>query len=250
MSVLKAFQKGWGIYKKNLSALLLLNAFRIFAVISFTIAALLFSIPFVISGFSQFLVSPDVLLTTPGLMEAAAYFFSYIFALAALAFLVFPWFLYPHLAGAVIALKKPVKLEQAFKSVKNNYFKLMLDTLVYWSIVLFLMLQSMFLIIASPFLGVLLLIVTSYVSVRLTFWDTLIFMGEKQPLMASWNLTKKNFSESLFFVLVSNLVLQACLIIGNLGIVFCFLVTPLVATSKAVFVSSMRKGFNKKRRKK
>lgn len=250
MKVLKAFNKGWELYKKNFSALLLLNALRVFAIIAFTLVAVILAIPFVISGLGPFVETPELLLTTPGLLEAAAYMVSYLIALAALSILVLPVFFYPHLAGSVVALRKPVKLESALSLLKTNYLRLVLDTVIYWAIVMFLTVESMFLLIAAPVLGVALFLVSTYVSVRLTFWDVLVFKGEKHPLMASWKLTKGKFWDSLAFVAAANLISMACFAFLNLGVVLCFFVAPLVTTSKAVFVSGMGKGFNKKRLKK
>jgi uncharacterized membrane protein len=248
MQVGKAFSRGWDIYKKNFFELFLLNASRVFAMVAFVLVSVLLAIPLVVSGASQLIASPESLIVVPGMLESAAYLVSYFLVIAALAVLTSPLFLYPHLAGSVLALKKKVKVEQAFKVMKSSYLKLLLDTMVYWAIVLFLFAESMFLMMASPLLGILLSTIAVYVSVRLTFWDTLIFMGEEHPLAASWKITKGKFWGASLFVLSANLILQLCLLVPSRGFPLCFLIAPFVTTSKAAFVSGMREGFNKKRR--
>ena len=232
MLVSESFSKGWEVYKKNFYGLLVLNAIRLVALLGFALLAVLLF----------FLFLPDMPHITLGGMVSVMF---YGLSLLALFIVASPVFLYPHFAGSVLALSKRLKAEWALELLREKYFKLIIDTLIYWAVFLFLVVESLFLMMGSPFLGTLLFLVAVYVAVRLNFWDVLVFAGEEHPIMASWRLTEGRFWQSFLFVVVANITLQVLLFVPMLGFFLCFLAMPFITSSKAVFAT---KGFNKKRR--
>lgn len=232
MLVSDSFSKGWEVYRKNFYGLLILNALRLVALLSLSLLAVLMF----------FLFLPDMPSMTIGGMVSLVF---YGLSILALFIVASPVLLYSHFAGSVLALSRRLKVERALELLKEKYFKLIIDALIYWAVFLFLVVESLFLMLGSPFLGTLLLLVAVYVAVRLNFWDVLVFVGEEHPLMASWKLTEGRFWQSFLFVIVANITLQLLLFVPMLGFFLCFLAMPFVTSSKAVFAT---KGFNKKRR--
>ncbi len=232
MLVSDSFSKGWEVYRKNFYGLLILNALRLVALLSLSLLAVLMF----------FLFLPDMPSMTIGGMVSLVF---YGLSILALFIVASPVLLYSHFAGSVLALSRRLKVERALELLKEKYFKLIIDALIYWAVFLFLVVESLFLMLGSPFLGTLLLLVAVYVAVRLNFWDVLVFVGEEHPLMASWKLTEGRFWQSFLFVIVANITLQLLLFVPMLGFFLCFLAMPFITSSKAVFAT---KGFNKKRR--
>jgi hypothetical protein len=250
MHAVDSFSKGWELYRGNFTDLLVLNALRFLAFIGFLAASLLMSLPFIVSGILMVIDSPDAALSIPSLLQVSSFFLSFLLVVAAAFILLLPLFLYPHLAGAVLAhsRKEGARWKESIALLRKSYHKLLLGTVVYWFIAAFLFTQSLFLSVGSLLPGLLMFLLAVYVSVRLTFWDVLALTGEAHPLTASWEITRGNFMQAFLFVLLANIIPQMCFLIPGLGFFICLLLVPWVAASKVVFVAGSMKGFNKNRR--
>ncbi|MBR9689564.1 MAG: hypothetical protein GOV01_01545 [Candidatus Altiarchaeota archaeon] len=240
MNLSETFAKGFELYKKNFVPLISLCLSRIFIVTLFAIVSIIILIPFMTSGASHLLASPDLVLDSLIATKYASYFIAYVVFLVFAFILLTPFFLFPHTAGAVLSLsKRNIDMKKSFLLLKKHYAKLLINSLIYFLITAFLFIESVLLLVSSHFLGLVILVLTVYVSVRLSFWDIFTLMGKKDPLKASWDMTQNRFFIVFSFVLIANILVQLTTFFPFVGIIFGIFTIPYVVTSKAVFVKSL-----------
>ena len=233
MSISDAFSRGFETYRKNFWDLLILGLLKIALPVAFIAISLILVLP--VLGFSSW-------------FQIVAYGVFYGLFVMAAAFMALPFFIYPIVSGSVTALKKKPKIETAFKSIRDNYKKLLLDTVIYFSIIIFLLIESVALMFIHPVPGTIAIIATMYIAMRLYFWDILLFLGEKHPLRASWTLTGKQTFTVVGFLFISA---AFAYFIGLLSIVPFFgpiiglISMPFLVSSKAHFLIFLREGFKK-----
>lgn len=241
MGVTEAFSEGWDTYKENFWELQVLNAARLAAVLGLVLLGVILMLPAALSGAGSLLSSPETMAVVPAALRLGTYLAGWGLLLAVVAVLALPLLSFPHLAGAVLARTDKLRVEDAFGLLRDNYFKLLLDSLLYSAAVGFLFLEAVLFMLSAPLLGLLAFGLAVYVAVRLVFWDVLLLGGEEHPLRASWRLTAGRFWTSALFIFASNLVCGLTMLVPMLGPVLSFLCRPFTAAAKASFAASAGK---------
>jgi len=235
MVISEAFSRGFETYKKHFLDLLILGFSKLVIPVAFIVASLILLLP--VLGLSNW-------------FQVVAYGIGYVLFIVAAFFMALPFFIYPVVSGSVIALKKRPKIETVFVNIRDNYQKLLLDVVIYFSIVIFLLIESIAIMFVFPILGTVAFIAAIYVAMRLYFWDVLLFFGEKHPLRASWELTEGRAFTVLAFLTVSTVFayfLGLMSIVPFFGPMIGLSLIPFFVTSKVHFVKLLREGLKKSR---
>lgn len=235
MVVTEAFSRAFETYKKNFWDLLILSFSKLVIPVALILVSLVLLLPAL--GLSSWL-------------QIGVYGIGYaLFILVAFS-MAMPFFAYPVVSGSIIALKKRPKIETSFRSIKDNYHKLLLGMAIYFTIVAFLLIESIVLLFVYPVFGIASLIVAAYVAMRLYFWDVLLFLGEKHPLRASWTLTEGRAFTVLAFLSVSTVFayfIGLMSILPFFGPIVGFVLMPFFVSAKVHFVTLLKEGLKKNR---
>ncbi|MBR9680917.1 MAG: hypothetical protein GOU98_03785 [Candidatus Altiarchaeota archaeon] len=242
MCITSSFKRGFQLFKKNFWTLISLCFSRLAVALGIGVVGILLILPSMYAGLAQIFANPNLLLESPFALQYASYFFFYVLLMIGLFVVLMPLLAFPHVAGAVLSTqKKNISFKSSFELLKEHYSKLLVDGIIYTAITTYLLLQSVFLFLAYPFLGFVFFMVALYISVKLAFWDILTLHGEKHPLRASWQLTSGQFWTALAFIGISNLLIQLVSLLPILGILLGIILIPFISTAKAVFVKELQK---------
>ena len=235
MVITESFSRGFGTYKKYFWEFLVLSMSKSLVLLAFVLVSLALILPVI--GVDNW-------------YQVAAYVVGYIILLVALLVAVMPFFTFPLVSGAVMALKKRPNIEPVFGIIRKEYTRLLIGMLSYGAIVVFAFAEAAILTFIYPVFGLVALIAAAYVCIRLCFWDVLAFMGEKHPLRASWKLTEGRVLTALGFLSVLTLFayfLGLMSFIPLIGALIGLLVAPFFASAKVHFTDMLKQGLKKGR---